>query len=60
MELFQESHSSLPLWVKFSNIPLEGWNENGISFVASVGEPIYANPMTKDRSWLGFACVCVC
>ena len=59
MDLFQESHSFLPLWVKIFNIPLEGWNENDISFVArALGRPIYANPMTQDRSWLGFACVC--
>ncbi|XP_052201561.1 uncharacterized protein LOC127807600 [Diospyros lotus] len=60
MNLAKDSHSSIPLWIKIHNLPLEGWSLKGISIMASqIGRPLYADPMTEDRSRLGFARVCV-
>jgi len=60
MNLAKDTHSSIPLWIKIHNIPLEGWSLKGISIMAShIGRPLYADPMTEDRSRLGYARVCV-
>ncbi|XP_052208514.1 uncharacterized protein LOC127812192 isoform X2 [Diospyros lotus] len=52
--------SAVPIWVKIFNIPLEGWNEEGIATAASaLGRPIHADFMTEDRTQVEFARVCV-
>ena len=60
MDLSQDTHSSLPIWVKIFKIPLEGWHEEGIATAASaLGQPIHADGTIEDRSRLGFTRVCV-
>lgn len=60
MNLAKESYSSILLWIKIYNPPLEGWSLKGISAMASdIGRPLHENPMIEDRSRLGYARVCV-
>lgn len=48
--------SSMPLWVKFTNIPDCYWTDEGLSRLASViGEPIGADPLTSKLELLPFA-----
>ncbi|XP_059669015.1 uncharacterized protein LOC132314132 [Cornus florida] len=50
----------IPTWIKFFNIPLNYWTTNGLSYIASsVGEPLYADQATEDRTKLKFARLCV-
>ncbi|CAL5342251.1 unnamed protein product [Camellia sinensis] len=52
--------SFFPIWVKFFNVPLELWTEEGLSFVASViGKPLFLDEPTRLKSRLTFARVCV-
>ena len=45
---------------KIHNPPLKEWSLKGISVIASqIGRPLHADPMTNDRSRLGYARVCV-
>ena len=55
----KEAHSSLPIWVKISNILLKGWHEQGIATIASTRHPIHADFMIEDHSRMGFAQVCI-
>lgn len=58
--LSRESHASLPLWVKFFNVPLALWCNDGLSKIASaVGKPLYADNMTEDLRRTTFARICV-
>ena len=60
MNLSQDTHTSLPLWVKIFNIPLEGWNEERIAtFASALGKPIRVDFTIEDRSQMGFATICV-
>ncbi|KAI8008509.1 Heavy metal-associated isoprenylated plant protein 46 [Camellia lanceoleosa] len=48
--------SFFPIWVKFFNVPLELWTEEGLSFVASViGKPLFLDEPTRLKSRLTFA-----
>lgn len=43
-----EQMSSIPVWVHFSNVPLEFWNAEGLSYIASaIGKPLYADARTE-------------
>ncbi|KAF7113421.1 hypothetical protein RHSIM_RhsimUnG0127600 [Rhododendron simsii] len=60
MELTKERLSSIPIWVQFSNIPLEFWTEQGLSYIASaLGKPLYADDLTEKGQRLSFAKICV-
>ena len=60
MDLSRGVHSLVLIWVKIFNIPLEGWNEEGIATVASaLGQPIHEDFTTEDRNQIEFAWVCV-
>lgn len=51
---------SMPLWVKFSNIPDYYWTEKGLSHLASaVGLPVCADKLTAQLNPLAFARMCV-
>ncbi|KAK1351617.1 hypothetical protein POM88_054161 [Heracleum sosnowskyi] len=52
--------TSLPLWVKFTNVPDCYWTREGLSFLASpIGTPICADPLTSKLDMLPFAKMCV-
>ncbi|KAK1369733.1 hypothetical protein POM88_035825 [Heracleum sosnowskyi] len=52
--------NSMPLWVKFENMPDSYWTRDGLSFHASViGHPLSADDMTSKLEILPFAKLCV-
>lgn len=60
MVLTKENLSTIPIWVQFSNIPLEFWTERGLSYIASgIGKPLYADVLTEKGQRLSFAKICV-
>ncbi|KAK1397097.1 hypothetical protein POM88_006960 [Heracleum sosnowskyi] len=55
-----EPVSSIPLWVKISNIPDSYWTSKGLSRLASVvGPPLCADQLTSKLEVLPFAKFCV-
>nr|GEU43244.1 hypothetical protein [Tanacetum cinerariifolium] len=49
-EVYTETkHNKIPLWVKFTNVLMEAWSNEGLSAVASsVGKPIIMDHMTAN------------
>ncbi|KAI8544134.1 hypothetical protein RHMOL_Rhmol08G0272100 [Rhododendron molle] len=56
MHLTKGAFSSVPVWVKLYNVPLESWTEDALSYI---GNPLYLDDFTQDRSRLTFARVCI-
>ncbi|XP_031263453.1 uncharacterized protein LOC116121651 [Pistacia vera] len=55
-----EGISYVPIWVKFSGVPLEFWTTKGLSYVASaIGKPLYMDNITDVGDRLEYARVCV-
>ncbi|XP_028059832.1 uncharacterized protein LOC114263483 [Camellia sinensis] len=60
MKLSKEDKKTIPVWVKFYNVPLEYWDGDGLSRVASaVGVPLLLDQLTSSGSRISFARVCV-
>jgi hypothetical protein len=60
MQLLKVSLSSVPIWIKLHNLPIEFWNATCLSYVANgVGKPICADFVTEKQLRLGFARVLV-
>ncbi|GAV83448.1 DUF4283 domain-containing protein [Cephalotus follicularis] len=60
MSLKLEEFSSIPVWVKLSNVPVHLWTKLGLSYIASVlGKPLYMDAQTTNRQVLTYARVCV-
>jgi hypothetical protein len=60
MQLLKLSLSSIPVWIKIHNLPVEFWNSICLSYVASgVGKPLCADSVTEEQIRLGFARVLV-
>ncbi|GAV91955.1 DUF4283 domain-containing protein [Cephalotus follicularis] len=60
MTLCKNSFSSIPVWVKLSNVPLELWTRPGLSYIASaLGVPLCMDAATSAGNRLSFARVCV-
>ena len=60
VEKDEGSPSSIPLWVKFKNLPDYYWTREGLSWVASsVGPPICADKTTSLLNPVPFAKMCV-
>jgi hypothetical protein len=60
MQLLKLSLSSIPIWIKLHNLPIEFWNATCLSYVASgVGKPLCADSVTEEQQRLGFARVLV-
>ena len=52
--------SKLPLWIQLHNIPLELFNQTGISYIASaMGNPLYMDRFTANQQRVVYAKVCV-
>ena len=50
----------LPLWIHLRNVPLELFNQNGLSYIASaIGTPLYMDKITASQQRLAFAKICV-
>ena len=60
MEMLNIQLKSMPIWVKFYNIPLEYWTNTCIGYIASVvGKPLHMDSLTENRSRLSFARICI-
>ncbi|GAV71576.1 DUF4283 domain-containing protein [Cephalotus follicularis] len=60
MSLCKDSFSSIPIWVKLTNIPAELWTRTGLSYIASaLGMPLCMDAATAAGNRLSFARVCV-
>ncbi|KAL7184707.1 hypothetical protein ACSBR2_026785 [Camellia fascicularis] len=60
MKLTKEKVTKVPVWVKFFNVPLEYWDSDGLSRIASaVGQPLFMDNLTEQGSRVAFARVCV-
>ena len=60
MDMLNIQLSSIPIWVKFYNIPLEYWTSTCLGHIAStVGIPLHLDPLTKNQSKLSFARICI-
>ena len=60
IRMCKEEFSSVPVWMKFYNVPLELWTKEGLGYIASAfGTPRYLDEHTFQRSRLNFARVCV-
>ncbi|XP_058185702.1 uncharacterized protein LOC131302927 [Rhododendron vialii] len=56
MVLTKEKLRTIPIWVQFSNIPLEFWIEQGLSYIASaIGKPPHADDLAEKGQRLTFA-----
>ena len=50
----------VPVWVCFYNVPLEYWNQQGLSYIASmIGKPIQVDRMTAIRGRITYARICI-
>ena len=60
MEMLNVRITSLPIWVKFFNIPLEYWTVTSLGYIASaVGIPLHLDTLTENHSRLSFARICI-
>jgi hypothetical protein len=60
MQLLKISLSTVHVWIKMHNLPIEFWNSTCLSYVASgVGKPLCADSVTEEQIRLGFARVLV-
>lgn len=55
-----DQKTTIPLWVKYENIPDSYWTREGLSFLGSaIGKPLSADDMTAKLEILPFAKLCV-
>ena len=60
MEMLNVQITSLSIWVKFYNIPLEYWTGTCLGYIASVvGIPLHLDTLTENHSRLSFARICI-
>ena len=60
LELAKEPQTTLPIWVNIYNIPMEYWNAEGFSYIASaVGKPLHVHNMTASCQRISYARICV-
>ena len=60
MDMLNIQLSSIPIWVRFYNIPLEYWTSTCLGHIAStVGIPLHLDPLTENQTKLSFARVCI-
>ncbi|XVF68220.1 hypothetical protein PTKIN_Ptkin10aG0187500 [Pterospermum kingtungense] len=60
LEILDFSMDRLPIWFELHNVPLELFNQKGISYIASaIGNPLYTDKFTALQQRLVFAKVCV-
>ena len=60
MDMLDIQLSTIPIWVKFYNVPLEYWTSTSLGHIAStVGIPLYMDSLTENQTKLSFARICV-
>ncbi|KAK1297672.1 hypothetical protein QJS10_CPB15g01199 [Acorus calamus] len=56
----QERLTSIPIWVKFPNLPLHFWSKECLGKIAStVGTPLFMDSTTQRATRISYARVCV-
>ena len=60
MDMLNIQLSSIPIWVRFYNIPLEYWTSTCLGHIAStIGIPLHLDPLTENQTKLSFARICI-
>ena len=60
MDMLNIQLSSILIWVRFYNIPLEYWTSTCLGHIAStIGIPLHLDPLTENQTKLSFARICV-
>ena len=60
MHLSRGKFSTIPMWVKLHDVPLDLWTEEGIKFVAStLGKPMQLDEATLSGPYMKYARVCI-
>ncbi|KAL7170673.1 hypothetical protein ACSBR2_035535 [Camellia fascicularis] len=60
MRLTKDKIQKIPVWVKFFNVPMEYWDSDGLSRIASaVGVPLFVDHLTGKGTRVAFARICV-
>ena len=60
IEMLNVQITSLHIWVKFFNIPLEYWTVTSLGYIASVvGIPLHLDSLTENHYRLSFARICI-
>ena len=56
----KEPQCSIPIWVHIYNVPLELWNPEGLSHIASaIGCPLLVDKMTSQCRRISYARICI-
>ena len=56
MDMLNIQLSSIPIWVRFYNIPLEYWTSTCLGHIAStIGIPLHLDPLIENQTKLSFA-----
>ncbi|GMP85741.1 hypothetical protein CsSME_00038783 [Camellia sinensis var. sinensis] len=60
MKLSKDQLDKIPIWVKLFNVPMEYWDDDDLSRIASaIGELLYMDRLTAHGDRVSFAKVCV-
>lgn len=60
MELKKAKQTSVPVWIRLKNLPLDLWSAPAISAIASsIGNPLHVDQRTENTRMISFARVCV-
>ena len=60
IKLEKEAPSKIPIWVNVYNIPMEYWNPEGLSHIASIiGKPLHVDKLTASGRRITFARMCI-
>ncbi|KAK1267576.1 hypothetical protein QJS04_geneDACA016668 [Acorus gramineus] len=60
MKMEMERLETIPIWIRFPQLPLHLWGKRMLSKLASVvGTPLYMDSLTATRSHIEFARICV-
>uniref|UniRef100_A0A6N2KWQ8 Uncharacterized protein n=1 Tax=Salix viminalis TaxID=40686 RepID=A0A6N2KWQ8_SALVM len=58
--LSKSSFASIPIWVKFDNVPLVLWTPEGMEYLGSnIGNPLYLDSTTSTMRVSNFAIICI-
>ncbi|KAL3729940.1 hypothetical protein ACJRO7_027008 [Eucalyptus globulus] len=60
LELKREKQTTVPVWIRLKNLPLDLWTAPAISAIAStIGKPLFVDQRTEQSQMISFARVCV-
>ena len=60
MDMLNIQLSSIPIWVRFYNIPPEYWTSTCLGHIAStIGIPLHLDPLTENQTKLSSSRICI-